>query len=180
MGLFDQILDAVNNPETEASPNQLNSILDTVQQLTANSGANSSEIQSAMSIVGNYTRSALQQQRNSANSSQIGELINQFAGTQANASAVQSLFSQPQLQQIIQQINLKTGLNPQTIHRILPILVPLVLNLLKTGNRKTAYAAKQNNAIGGNSVLQSFLDADGDGDVDVADAMIMASRHLGR
>lgn len=174
MGLFDQILDAVNSPEREASATQLNNILDTVQQLAGNSGASSSEIKSAMSVVGKFTRSALQEKRNAGNVGQANQLINQFAGNQANVSALQGLFSQPQIQQMIRQINLNTGLNQQTIQRILPILVPVVLNLLKTGNRTS------NNSISSNSVLESFLDADGDGDVDVSDAMIMASRHLGR
>jgi hypothetical protein len=57
------------------------------------------------------------------------------------------------------------------IEQLLPVLVPIVLNFLKTG------ASSQS---GGNSVLNSFLDADNDGDVDIADAMQMATRYLGR
>jgi hypothetical protein len=51
-------------------------------------------------------------------------------------------------------------------------LVPLVLNLLKTGSNA------QNPAQGSNPVLNTFLDADGDGDVDITDAMSMAGRFL--
>ena len=180
MSLFNQILDAVNNPEREASSNQLSTILDTVQQLSSSSNTSSADIQSAMSIVGNFTRSALQQQRQSNGATQANQLINQFAGNGANPQALQTLFSTPQLQQMIQQISLRTGLDSRTIQSILPILVPLVLNLLKTGNRKVNSSARSSNSAASNSVLNSFLDADGDGDVDVADAINMASRYLSR
>ncbi len=56
---------------------------------------------------------------------------------------------------------------------MLPILVPLVLNFLKTGNDKR-------NIQGNNPVVSSFLDSDGDGDVDLKDAINMASRYLAR
>ena len=173
MSLFNQILSAIDNPEQEASTTQLGNILDTVQQLSSNNSTQSSAIDSAMSIVGNYTRSALQQQKIQGGEAQVQHLINQFAGNNANANAVNSLFNSSQVQSLIQQISSKTGLNPQMIQGLLPVLVPLVLNMLKTGSRT-------NNVMGNNSVLNSFLDSDGDGDVDMADAMRMASRYLGR
>ena len=173
MSLFNQILNAIDNPEKEASTNQLGSILDTVQQLSGNYQANPSAVNSAMSIVGNYTRSALQQQRNQGGTAQVNQLLNQFGGTQASPQILATLFGNSQLQEMISQISRRTGLNSGTIQAMLPILVPLVLNLLKTGNNKT-------NIQGGNPVLNSFLDADGDGDVDLNDVINLASRHLGR
>jgi hypothetical protein len=59
------------------------------------------------------------------------------------------------------------------INNILPQLVPLVLNFLNAGSNT------QNPTEAGNPVLSSFLDADGDGDVDIADAMGMMGRFLG-
>jgi hypothetical protein len=56
---------------------------------------------------------------------------------------------------------------------MLPILVPLVLKFLQSGNNTQ-------NPQGSNPVLNTFLDADGDGDVDIADAMQMAGRYMGR
>lgn len=173
MSIFNQILSAIDSPEREADNNQLNSILDTVQQLSGSYQTNPSVVQSAMSIVGNYTRSALRQQRSQKGDAQVNQLINQFGGTHANTQILSTLFNSSQLQDMIQQISSRTGLNSATIQRMLPILVPLVLNLLKTGNNR-------NNLQATNPVASSFLDADGDGDVDVADAMMLASRHLGR
>ena len=173
MSIFNQIISAIDNPEKEASNNQLSTILDTVQQLSGNYQANPDAVQSAMSIVGNYTKSALQQQRSQGGTAQVNQLINQFGGTQANSQVLSTLFNSSQVQDMIQQISLRTGLNANTIQGMLPILVPLVLNFLKTGNDKR-------NIQGNNPVVSSFLDSDGDGDVDLKDAINMASRYLAR
>lgn len=174
MSLFNQILNAIDNPEKQASNSQLGSILDTVQQLSGNYQANPSAVESAMSIVGNYTKSALRQQRSQGNANQINQILNQFGGTQASPQILSMLFSNSQLQSMIGQVSQRTGLNARTVQSMLPILIPLVLNLLKTGNDKSS------NSLGSNSVLSGFLDSDGDGDVDVSDMMAMAARHLGR
>lgn len=173
MSIFNQILNAIDNPEKEASTNQLNSILDTVQQLSGSYQTNPDAVQSAISIVGNYTKSALRQQRSNGHMAQVNQLVNQFGGTRANSQILSTLFSTSQVQDMIQQISRRTGLNAGTITAMLPILVPLVLNLLKTGNNK-------HNLQQQNPVVSSFLDSDGDGDVDLNDALGMASRYLNR
>ncbi len=173
MSIFKQILNAIDNPNAEASTNQLSSIIDTVQQLSNNYHTDPSAVQSALSIVGNYTKSALKEKLNQGDSTQVNQLINQFAGTQANSQILSALFNSSQLTNMMQQISERTGLNVGAIESMLPVLVPLVLNLLKTGNIKTSLSAN-------NSVLNSFLDSDGDGDVDLNDAMNMAYRYLGR
>ncbi|WP_013324898.1 DUF937 domain-containing protein [Gloeothece verrucosa] len=173
MSLFNQILDAINNPEQEGNSGQLSNILGTVEQLSNTYQTSPGAIQSALSIIGNYTRSALQEKRNSEGDQQVQQIINQFGGTQASPQALDLLFNAPQLQQIAQQVESRTGINAQTIERMLPVLVPLVLNFLKTGNHSQ-------NSQGSNPVLNNFLDADGDGDVDISDAMGMAMRYLNK
>lgn len=173
MGLFDQILGAIDNPDRQASPGQLGDILSTVQQLSNNSHTDPSSIQSVLSVVGSYARSALQEKRATEGEQQTQEFVNQFGGTHPSNQAVQMLFSVPQIQQIVQEAERRTGLDSATIQAMLPMLVPLVLKFLQTGNSTSQ-------AQGSNPVLNSFLDADGDGDVDIADAMQMAGRYLGQ
>ncbi|MBW4647358.1 MAG: DUF937 domain-containing protein [Kastovskya adunca ATA6-11-RM4] len=173
MGLFDQILGAIDNPSQQASSSQLGSILSTVQMLSNNSHTDPSTVQSLMSIVGKYARNSLQQKRSHEGGQQAQSFVNQYSGTQPSTQAVQSLFSTPQLQQLVQEGTSRTGLNAGTIQSMLPVLVPLVLNFLQTG-------ASTQNPQGSNSVLDSFLDANGDGEVDIADAMQLAGRYLKR
>lgn len=174
MGLFDQILSAVANPNQQANLGQLASIVSTVNQLSQRTGADSSTIQSVLSIVGNQVRSALQQKQATEGNTAVQTLVNRFAGTSANPQAVSSIFSPQAQQQVAEFAAQRTGLNAATIEQILPLIVPVVLNFLQTG------ANVQNPQTGDNSVLNSFLDANGDGNVDIADAIQLASRYLGR
>ncbi len=172
MGLFDSIMGAISSPTKQTSPSQLGDIFGAAQMLSGNSGASFDQMQSLMSIVGSFTRSSLKEKRDSEGDNQVQSLVNQFSGTLANPLAVRALFTLPQVQQIVEVASQKTGLPEDTIQSLLPAVLPLVLNLLQTGS-------ETDNPEGGNSVLSSFLDADGDGDVDIADAMKMASRFLG-
>ncbi|HEY9730046.1 MAG TPA: hypothetical protein V6D50_26670 [Chroococcales cyanobacterium] len=172
MGLFDQIINAIDNPSQQGSPGQLGDILSTVNQLSNNSNTDPSTIQTALSVVGNYARSALQDKRANEGTEQTQQFVNQFGGTQPSSQAVQLLFNAPQIQQIVQEVENRTGLSSATIQSMLPFLVPIVLKFLQSGSNTQ-------NPQGGNPVLNSFLDADGDGDVDIADAMQMAGRYLG-
>jgi hypothetical protein len=126
-----------------------------------------------LSIVGGYARSALQQKRDNEGQEQTQNFVNQFGGTNPSTQAVQLLFGTPQIQQISQEVERRTGLSAGTVQAMLPILVPLVLKFLQTGSNNQ-------NPQGANPVLNTFLDADNDGDVDIADAMRMAGRYLGQ
>ena len=173
MGLFDQIIGALNNPNQAGSSDQLGNILNTAQQLSQNFGVSPQASQTVMSMVGSQVRSALQQKRSEVGNDSVQDMVNQFGGTSPNYQAVQMLFSPQQQQQVIQTISQHTGINSETIAAILPMAVPLILNLLKTG---TSTQSPQSSAS--NNVLNGFLDADGDGDVDVADAMRLAGQYL--
>ncbi|HEY9847734.1 MAG TPA: hypothetical protein V6D03_16245 [Candidatus Caenarcaniphilales bacterium] len=171
MGIFDQILGAIENPNQQASSGQLGSILNTVQQLSNNQGADALATQAMMSIVGSHVRAALQQKRAAAGDAQAQALVNRYSGTTANPQAVQSLFTPTQQQQAVQDTANRTGLNADTIQAMLPVLIPLVLNLLQSGT-------PTQNPQGANPVLNAFLDADRDGEVDMGDALRLASRFL--
>jgi hypothetical protein len=172
MGLFDQIMNAVSDPNLQANAGQLANMFGTVQQLSNNTGTDASTMQSAMSAVGGLVRGALQEKRAEGGNDLVQNLVSQFGGTSPNSLAVTALFGS-HLQPIIDTVAQRTGLDPNMIEQMLPTLVPLVLNFLKTGT-------PTQDAQAGNPVLNSFLDSDGDGDVDIADAMGMASRFLGQ
>ncbi|MGI2902626.1 DUF937 domain-containing protein [Tolypothrix sp. VBCCA 56010] len=174
MGLFDQIIGAVANPNQQGNIGQIGSIINTVQQLSNSTGADSNTMQSVFSIVGGQVRSALQHKRETDGNEAAEAVVNQFGGTSPNPSAVASLFSPGMQQQVAEMVAQRTGLDANMIQQLLPMLVPVVLNVLKSG------ANARNPQGGGNPVLNSFLDADNDGDVDIADAMQMATRYMGR
>ena len=171
MSLFNQILGAINNPDAEASPSQLSEIINTMTSLSQNYDANPKEVSSAMSLVGKYAKTALQEKRAEQGEGAVENLISEFGGTQNNNQVVSMLFSNPQLQSLLTDVESRTGISQNTIQQMLPTLVPLVLNFLKTGNSSGTSAGR-------NSVLASFLDSDGDGDFDMADAINLASKYI--
>jgi hypothetical protein len=173
MGLFDQIISAVGNSSQAGSMGQIATVVNTIQQLSNSTGADPATLQSVLSLVSGQVRSSLQQQRAVNGDAQAQAIVNQYGGTEPSPQAVNTLFSTNQQQQLIQQIAQMTGLNLGSIQQMLPVLVPLVLNLLQSGTQA------QNPQAGTNSVLNAFLDADRDGDVDIADVMQMASRYMG-
>ncbi|MEM9543091.1 MAG: hypothetical protein AAGA60_26815 [Cyanobacteria bacterium P01_E01_bin.42] len=172
MSLFNAILGAIDNPDRSASPDGLGAILNTVQSLSQANQANPENLQSAMSIVGQHVRSSLQDKRTNEGENSVQAIVNQFSGTSPSLQVVQMLFSNAQVNQIAGEVEAKTGLSASMIQAMLPSLVPLVLQFLQSG---TNLSDPQNN-----DVLTAFLDADGDGDVDIADAMQLASRYLGK
>lgn len=174
MSLFDQILNAVNNPQQQASPDQLNSIFGVAQQLAGNQGIDPSLTQAAMSILGRHVRSSLQQQQATQGTDHTMALVNQFAGLASNPQAVQALFPGGQQQNVANDISQRTGLNSSLVMSLLPVLVPLVLQFLQSG--ATNQQANAGMPTGGNPVLNTFLDGDRDGDVDLGDAMRLAGQ----
>jgi hypothetical protein len=174
MGLFDQILSAVANPNQQASPDQLSSILGVAQQMAGSQGMDSGATQAIMSVLGGHVRSALQNQ-SSQGGADPSSLVNQFAGLASNPAAVQALFSMAQQNQVVNDISQRTGLNAGAIQSMLPVLVPLALQFLQSGAH-TQQAAAQSG--GGNPVLNAFLDGDRDGDVDMGDALRLAGQFL--
>ncbi len=177
MGLFDQVLGAISNPQQQASVDQLGSILGAVQQLSAGQGVDANSMQGVVSNVGGFVRTALQEKRASEGNAGVEALVNQFSGTRSNPAALQSLFSPQQQQQIAATVAQRTGLDPNLVRSLLPSVVPIVLKLLQTGAPASGSATTAQ-AAPGNSVLNVFLDADGDGDVDMADTLSLAGRFM--
>jgi hypothetical protein len=172
MNILNQVLSALDNPDQDATSGQMAVMLHTVQQLGDTYSTDPLTVRSMLLIVGNYVRSALQQKRATEGSAQAEAVVDRYSGTYPNAQAVNVLFNSPQVQGIVQEITSRTALNAATIQDMLPILVPLVLNFLKTGS-------KTQHSQGGNPVLNAFLDADGEKDIDIADAILLAGRHVG-
>jgi uncharacterized protein YidB (DUF937 family) len=173
MGLFDQVLGAIDNPNQQASSSQISNILSAVQQLSGDRNVPPSTTQTVLSIVGRHVRSALQQKRSSGNSDEAETLVERFSGTHANSAAVQSLFNRQQEEETVQDTARQTGLDMNTVRAMLPILIPIVLNLLQSG----ASTQRTPNRRGSNSVLDTFLGGQ-DGQVDIGDAVALASQFL--
>lgn len=164
MGLFFDVLSAINNPNQNATVDQLGQLTGTVQQLAASHGVDPSTMQNVLSQLGGVLRPALQQQ---SGGSQLGGLVSQLAGSGAAASALSS-FLTPQLQQqIVSAVSSRTGVDASLIQSMLPTLIPVVLNLLHMGSSSN----------GSNPLLAAFLNSNAQGG-DLGDVLKFSSRFL--
>lgn len=171
MGLFFEVLSAINNPNQRASIDQLGTITNTVQQLASSRGIEPSQMQTLMSALGGVLRPAIQQQRTAIGGNQLEGLIGQLAGGSLSSSVIQSMLPPQMQQQIIQGISQRTGMDASMLQAILPSLIPVVLNLINMGGSKTG-------SQGSNPILNTFLDGDRDGDTDLGDVFKFAGRFL--
>ncbi|WP_026731221.1 DUF937 domain-containing protein [Fischerella sp. PCC 9605] len=171
MGLFFDVLSAINNPNQQGSVTQLESITNSIQQLATSRGIQPSQMQTVMSVLGNVLRPALQKQQSTLGGNQLQNLIGQAIGTSASASGLQSLMSPQLQQQIVQTVSQRTGLSPNAIQAALPTLTSAVMGLLNMGTTKPGVS-------GSNSILSTFLDSDRDGDTDLGDVLRFANRFL--
>ncbi|PSN18387.1 hypothetical protein C7271_12815 [filamentous cyanobacterium CCP5] len=167
MGLFDQVMQAIDDPNRIASTTDLGQIAKIVQQLGQQSNASPEGMQQAVSILGGFVKSSLKETRAQQGDAAAQALVDQ--GSQSGAAVIGRLFSGGQQQQIAQTVSDRTGLNMAQVQALLPTLIPIVMKLLNSGN--TRQAGEINN-----NVLSTFLDGDGDGDVDMGDMIGMASR----
>jgi hypothetical protein len=173
MGLFFDVLSAINNPNQQGNVAQLATIINSLQELSAGRGIQPSTMQTMMSVLGQVIRPSLQQQRTVMGSSQLDNLIGRSVSSGAIASVIQSLFPPQMQQQIAESIAKKTGLSSTMIQSMLPMLLTAVLGVLSMGARKPT--ATTNAA---NPLLSTFLDSDRDGDTDLGDMFKFASRFI--
>lgn len=166
MSLFDAIVGAIADPDRQGSNDQLSSILGTVQSLAGSYTGDPGNSANLMSAVGGVVQSALQNHQANVGTEGVENLVNQVAS--GNSNPVQALFG-GQEQQIVDAISQRTGIDANQINAMLPTLLPMVLQLLQSGNSSS----------GRNSVLNTFLDSNQDGSVDLGDLMSQAGRFLG-
>ncbi len=168
MSLFDAIAGAISNPDQQGSTDQLGSILGAVQAIAGSHTGDPSNSASLMSAVGSVVQGALQNHQSNVGTEGVENLINQFAGSGASTESVQALFG-GQEQQVVEAIAQRTGIDASQISSLLPSMLPQVLQLLQSGTSNS----------GGNSILNTFLDSNQDGNVNLGDLMSQAGRFLG-
>ena len=171
MGLFDQVMKAVADPSRQASASQLTQILGSAKQVAKENNADADTMQQAMSGIGGFVRSSLKEKRQAQGNDAAQALIEE--GSANGAAVIPKLFSSGQLTEMISAVTDKTSLNTNQVQGILPMVLPLVMKFLSSGNAKGGVPATDTNPI-----LTAFLDGDGDGDVDMGDMLGMAGKFM--
>jgi hypothetical protein len=174
MNLFDAFLGAVNDPQQQASLDQLGGLVGTMQQLSGQNGIDPAMMQTVMSMVGGQVQSSLQEQQSTMGVEHVAGLMSQLSGGNPSSAALGALMNPQTQQQLASQISQRTGLDGNMIMGLLPMLVPLAMQFLQGG----APAQAQPQAASGNQLLNMFLDKNNDGNVDLGDAMGLAMQYM--
>jgi hypothetical protein len=170
MSLFFDVLSSINNPNQQASTDQLSAVTNSFQQLANSQGMNTDQMSSVLSALGGSLQPVLKQQASMMGTGQLDGMINKIAGT-GGLSALQSAIPPQMQQQLVQSVAQKSGLNAGMVQSMLPQLLPAVMGLLGMGAPKPGVS-------GSNALLNSFLDADRSGNTDLGDVFKFANRFL--
>ena len=172
MGLFFDILSAINHPNQQGSVEQLKVIVSNARQLGSRHGFDDSMLQTLLSVVGEFLRPVLRQ------SAVIGSvaseaLIRQAVDTASNygAASLPAFLTSERQQQLLQALAQRTGLSNMTLQALLPGLLTVALGFLNlgTGTSRTS---------GANPVLKSFLTTDRQENADLGEVFKFANRFL--
>lgn len=171
MGLFDQVMKAVADPSRQANIGQLSQILGSAKQIANENNADADTMKQAMSIIGSFVRSSLNDTRRVQGNDAAQSLIEE--GATNGTAVIPKLFNNAQLTEMVSAVTQRTNLNTNQVQGILPMVLPLVMQFLSSGNAKGGAAQTNSNPI-----LTAFLDSDSDGDVDMGDVLGMASKFM--
>ena len=170
MSLFFDVLSSINNPDQQASIDQLSAVTNSVQQLANSQGMNVNQMSSLLTALGGALQPALKQQAGTLGAGQLNNMVGQLAGT-GGLSALQSAIPPQMQQQLVEAVSQRSGLNAGMVQSMLPQLLPAVMGLLGMG-------ATRPGVSGGNPLLTAFLDADRSGNTDLGDVFKFANRFL--
>ncbi|MDJ0707347.1 MAG: DUF937 domain-containing protein [Leptolyngbyaceae cyanobacterium MO_188.B28] len=171
MGLFFEVLSAINHPDQLASVSQLQTVIDMMQELGASRGIEASKMQGVMSALSKLLRPALQEQRTSFGEEQLRILISDAASSSKAAMVIHSMFATELQEQMVEGIVQKTGFDAGTVQAMLPMLILSVLMLLNLGSNPS-------NEKEDNPLLTTFLDSDRDEDADLGEVFKFSNRFL--
>ena len=207
MGLFFDVLSAVNNPNQQASVGQLGALLGSVQQVSQQTGLDTGTTQNVISALGGALRPVLQQQSSEMGGSQLAGMLGQLAGggNPLGGMLGQATGGNP-LGGVLGQAATAAmgGSMGGGIGGTLQSLIPAQMQqqLAQTVAQKTGLnptmvqsmlpmlipvvlgflnlGANKPGVSGGsgNPLLSAFLDSDRDGDTDLGDVMKFSTRFL--
>jgi hypothetical protein len=171
MGMFFEMLSAINDPHRQGSIEQLSGIMSNIQNVQSQENIDPATMQRVMSAIGPSIQTALTQQPNTGNF--VGDVLKQLAGAGGNSSAIQALFTPQLQQQMFDRVAAKTGMSRNRVQSFVPILLPLVCQFFNLGVGKPGMNGKHEN-----SIVSAFMNAGQGTGGDLGEVFKFANRFL--
>jgi hypothetical protein len=172
MSFFQTILDSIENPNHAGSQQDLSGLLNVAQALPLGQGAQQN-LQPILGVLGAHLQDVLNQQQQNSGQAAVQQTVTNLSQPGVGVQQVQNLFGQERFNGLIDEISQRTGLNSQLVLGVLPMLIPVLMKLLATGNHQSDPQAP-------NPVLNNFLGSSQNGGALLTEAFQLASRFLQR
>ena len=172
MSLFQTILDSVANPNHAGSQGDLQSLAGLANLLPGLQGAER-QLQPILDVLGTHVKELLTQQRDAQGGTVTQQAVTDLAQGGTSVPQLQDFFGSERFEQMLQQMTQRTGLSQSTLLGLLPMLLPVVMRLLSTGNHVS-------NPQAPNPVLGQFLNANQGGGALLSEAFQLATQFLRR
>ncbi len=171
MSLFQTVLQSIENPDHAGSQQDLQGLANLAQLLPGGQGVQ--QIQPILNVLGSHLQDALSQQQQTNGQAAVQQTVSNLAQPGTGLQEIVNLLGQDRFNSVIGEIGQRTGLNPQLINQMLPLLIPVVMKLLDTGTHQTDSQAT-------NPVLSNFLGSNQNGGAILNDVFQLASQFLRR
>jgi len=172
MSFFQTILDSIENPNHAGSQQDLSGLLNVAQALPLGQGGQQN-LQPILGVLGAHLQDVLNQQQQNSGQAAVQQTVTNLSQPGVGVQQVQNLFGQERFNGLIDEISQRTGLNSQLVLGLLPMLIPVLMKLLATGNHQSDPQAP-------NPVLNNFLGTSQNGGALLTEAFQLVSRFLQR
>jgi hypothetical protein len=149
MSLFDSIISAIQSPQHAGSNQDLQSLVNVTSMIPGLQGTGQ-QIQPILNVLGPHLQDVLNQQKQTAGAAAAQQTVTNLSQQGVSVQELQNLFGADRFNGIISEISQATGLNSQLILSALPVVVPVIMQVLATGTHQT-------NSQAPNQVLNQFL-----------------------
>jgi hypothetical protein len=147
MSFFDSIISAIQSPQHSGSNQDLQSLAN-LAGLIPGLQRNEQQIQPILNVLGPHLQDALNEQKQTEGAEAAQQTVTTLSQPGVSVQDLQNLFGADRFNGII--ISQITGLNSQLILTALPLVIPVIMQLLATGTHQT-------NPQAPNQVLNHFL-----------------------
>jgi uncharacterized protein YidB (DUF937 family) len=182
MGFFDTVLASLNDPRRATQESDLQSLLSAFGGSRGASSANADQI---AGLIGGFLKPMLREQQMTSGPQGVDSLLHSLRQNADSPDRLRDVLGAERMDQMVDRAQQRTGLDANSILRLLSVALPAVIALLQSGRPAatptgTVASAPRGTTPAGttNPILSQFLDSDGDGDVDMADMLRLTSRFL--
>jgi hypothetical protein len=149
MSFFDSIISAIQSPQHTGSNQDLQSLANIAGMIPGLQGAEQ-QIQPMLSVLGPHLQDVLNEEKQTQGAAAAQQTVTDLSQPGVGVQDLQNLFGADRFNGIINQISQATGLNSQMILTALPLVIPVIMQLLATGTHQASAQAP-------NQVLNHFL-----------------------